>query len=743
MQTDRTGTAASGWELACWRLAIARDRMARHAPARATSQGRRSAGGIWFHRQLRRASLLAWWTVTLQLPRHAAWWLRARRTRQQPVQRLAALITDPVSPTALRFHAHAAPVVSVIITSHGKVEHTLRCLASIAAWPSETPTEIIVIDDASGDPDLVLLELVRGIVLAINPTNLGYLRSCNAAARLARGEFLLLLNNDTQVTPGWLDALVGLLRARPDAGAAGSMLVYPDGSLQEAGGIIWSDGSGWNYGRGGDPGRPDCNYVREADYCSAASLLVRRALFDKLGGFDEAFAPAYCEDSDLAFRMRAAGWKTLYQPRSRVVHLEGVSHGTDTGSGIKRYQLINQQLFAQRWAATLAADHLPSGRRVLRARDHARHRPVVLVIDHYVPEPDRDAGSCTILAYVHALLSAGAAVKFWPHNRSYSPGYTEALQDVGVEVFYGGRFDAFDAWVAEHGAELDHVLLSRPEVAQAYLGPLKRHSGARLIYYGHDLHFRRLRLEAELSGDAAIGREAARIARLERWIWRSVDTVLYPSAEEIDAVSALEPAADARAVVPFGFTNFAERRAPPAGHDILFVGGFAHPPTEQAVRWFAAEILPLIRAHDGRARLVVAGSHPGPGVLALAGTGVVLRADLSPAELRGQYAAARVAVAPVRFGAGVKLKVVEALREGVPLVTTWVGAQGLPRLEFVASIADDPATFAGEVCRLLADDVLWQQRCSAQIGYARERFSEAALRASFLTSIGFAEIDVT
>ncbi len=231
---------------------------------------------------------------------------------------------------------------------------------------------------------------VAGIRLIRQPRNLGYLRTCNEAARLATGAHLLFLNNDTEPCAGWLDAMLALANARPDAGAVGAKLVYPDGRLQEAGGIIWNDATGWNYGRGDNPEKPEYNYVREVDYCSGAALLVPRAVFAALGGFDPCYAPAYFEDSDLAFRLREAGYKVLYEPRAVVVHHEGVSHGTDPRHGVKAYQEINRGTFVARWAAILATQHVPPGTQVLRARDRAlahegRARPVVLVIDHRVP----------------------------------------------------------------------------------------------------------------------------------------------------------------------------------------------------------------------------------------------------------------------------------------------------------------------------------------------------------------------
>ena len=204
--------------------------------------------------------------------------------------------------------------------------------------------------------------------------------------------------------------------------------------------------------------------MREADYISGCAILVARALWRELGGFDELFAPAYCEDSDLAFRVRAAGRKVYYCPFSAIVHLEGASQGTDVTSGIKAYQVANTRKLYERWRETLAREQFPPGQEIMRARDRSRERKTALIVDHYVPQPDQDAGSRTMAAIIECLLHAGYVVKFWPDNLTYDPGYTEALQGLGVEVFYGmGLF--FDDWIKENGDAVALAVLSRPTVA--------------------------------------------------------------------------------------------------------------------------------------------------------------------------------------------------------------------------------------------------------------------------------------
>jgi glycosyltransferase involved in cell wall biosynthesis len=255
---------------------------------------------------------------------------------------------------------------------------------------------------------------------------------------------------------------------------------------------------------------------------------------------------------------------------------------------------------------------------------------------------------------------------------------------------------------------------------------VRRYSAARAIYYGHDLHFRRL------------GRDAPAMEAREREIWRHTDVALYLSEEEAGIASELEPFANIQAVQPYAFNRFARPRRVPAGQEILFVAGFGHPPNADAACWFVDTILPLIRSEMPDARLTIAGSHPSARVRGLTGNGVEVTGAVSESELAALYARARVAVVPLRIGAGVKLKVVEALAEGAPVVTTPIGAQGLPGLEQVACVEHDAPGFAAAVCILLVDDTLWEAHSAAGIEYASTRFRPAQLRESLLAAAGIA-----
>lgn len=253
----------------------------------------------------------------------------------------------------------AAAGVSIVIPVHNAVEHTSNCLAAVrATLGTRKDIELIVVDDASTDDTARTLTEMSAreprLKVIRSQENQGFVASANLGAAAASNEILVFLNNDTIPLPGWLDALVATFKQYPQCGAAGGKLLFPDGRLQEAGGVVFRDGSAAHFGRNdADCDKSLFDYVRPVDYCSGALLATKRNVFRELGGFDSAFAPGYYEDTDYCFRMRARGLTVLYQPRCAVVHLEGASAGTDLAHGMKRFQVVNQEKFTKRWQDAL------------------------------------------------------------------------------------------------------------------------------------------------------------------------------------------------------------------------------------------------------------------------------------------------------------------------------------------------------------------------------------------------------
>jgi len=583
-------------------------------------------------------------------------------------------------------------LVSIVIPVYNQFDYTYNCIRSILENSGDVPYEILIADDGSTDLTLQIRELIEGAAVITNETNLGFLKNCNHAAGFARGKYILFLNNDTLVQDNWLKPLVTLIESDPLIGMVGSKLIYSHDCLQEAGGIFWKDGSAWNYGNKKDPTLPEYNYVKETDYISGAAIMLPRELWTRIGGFDETFAPAYYEDSDLAFTVRTLGYKVMYQPLSVVIHLEGISNGTDLNSGMKAYQVTNQAKFCRKWRDVLENGHFMNGENVFLARDRSRNRKHILVIDHYVPHYDKDAGGKCTNMYIKLFVRLGMQVTFLGDNFYPHQPYTEELQQIGVEVIYGNYYSQhWKEWLRENGRYFDYAYLNRPHIAINYIDALRDYSNCKIIYFGHDLHYLRELRQYEIEGNPELLASSRSWKVKEFEIFQKTDVIWVVGSYECEIVQKQFPNKLVMNIPLYIYEkpkgesvlSFEERK------DIIFVGGFGHPPNRDCVLWFAKEVFPDILSKYPEIKWYIVGSKPPEDVLALAGDNIIVTGFVSDAKLDELYATCRLAVVPLRVGAGVKGKVLEAVYNRIPLVTTPIGAEGIS-LEEKAFIVAEP-----------------------------------------------------
>jgi GT2 family glycosyltransferase/SAM-dependent methyltransferase len=328
------------------------------------------------------------------------------------------------------------PTVSIVIPLYAHAELTRTALHSIREHTEHIDYEVILVDDAADSGTKALLNTVSGARVLANEENIGYLRSVKRGAAAARGQWLVLANNDIEVQPGWLAALLDCGESAPDVAIVAPKYLAPDGRLSEAGGVIWNDGTGCNYGRSQDPSSCHFQYRREVDYGSAAALLVRTNFWHEVGGFDERFLPMYYEDTDLCFEARARGLRVLYEPTAQVIHAEGSTAGVDESASHKRHQATNRPKFVEKWRERLESEHLPPDTDPwLGANLRPRHR--VLVADNRVPMWDRESGALRMRGVLEALTGLGCHVSFLPDNSMPMQPYTRELQRLGIEVLYG------------------------------------------------------------------------------------------------------------------------------------------------------------------------------------------------------------------------------------------------------------------------------------------------------------------
>ncbi|MGA2031480.1 MAG: glycosyltransferase [Thermoguttaceae bacterium] len=611
----------------------------------------------------------------------------------------------------LQFAESPQPKVSVLLVLHNRAELTLACLRSLPA-DGAMPLELILVDNGSTDQTPELLERIDGARILRNAENRGFATAVNQAAEHAAGEYLLLLNNDTQLLGDSLRVAAGFLDEHRDAGAVGGRILTLDGRLQEAGNIVWRDGSTTACGRGDDPYAPAAMYQRDVDYCSGALLMTPRALFREEGGFASVFFPAYCEDVDYCLQLWRDGWRVVYHPDISVLHYE---FGSSSSSAAACKLMARQRpLLVQRHRSWLAEQHPPGSAAfpAVRARDRRKR---ILFLEDRVPYPWLGNGYPRAHTILEKLVSLGYAVTFYPLQFPHDT-WAEVGRSISreVEVILNQGQAGLADFLAQRRGYYDLFLVSRPHnmriLRQVLASKPDVLAGAKIIYDAEALFVLREMRERESRGQHLSAGEVERQVSDEVFLAEGAYGVTCVSEAEAEqfrcrgfrCVSTLAHATETRP----GAAGFSARRG------MLFVGPIHDPgsPNADSVRWLLTEIMPRLRRHsDNPPKLLLAGlwcDGTMPKDLDFSCVGVLGKV----ADLTSLYDRVRMFVAPTRFAAGLPHKVHEAAARGLPAVVSSLLAEQLGwRHEQELLVADDPRQFA-ECCRRLEEDgQLWQR----------------------------------
>ncbi|CAA0107479.1 N-acetylglucosaminyl-diphospho-decaprenol L-rhamnosyltransferase [Halioglobus japonicus] len=614
------------------------------------------------------------------------------------------------------------PKVTIVIPAHNKFELTYHCLASVAFSYNKTSYEVLLVDDCSSDKTSHAQDLIGNLQVARNKENLGFLRSVNSASKLAQGEYLVLLNNDTEVTSFWLDELVAVLENDPLCGMAGAKLLNRNGSLQEAGGIIWGNGEPANVGRDSNPAAPEFNYVRNADYLSGAAVCIRNAVWKQVGGFSEEYAPCYFEDTDLAFKVRQADYRTIYTPFSQVVHFEGQSHGTDITKGLKKYQAINQKTFGENWIRSFRDNGVPSNANMMIEKDRdIGYR--VLVLDAHTPRPNWEAGAYAAVQEMKILQALGCKITFAPEYMPHCGDSTAMLQRMGIEVLYAPFYSSISDVLKRRLAEMDAVYITRYSVAEKYIDMIRENSTARIIFNNADLHFlREIRSALSKSGDKDKLDKALITKDAELAVCGKSDAVLSYTSTEHAVITSHILEADKLHITPWVMETKTGGRPFQEREGIAFLGSFGHLPNLEAVEYLLNEIMPLLLTVNPDITLSVYGSNMPEEFSKHQSDNVQMVGFVE--NLDEIYHKHRIFVAPLISGAGIKGKVLEAMAYGVPCVVSEFAVEGTGLTNGVSTlIAEDPHEWVNAIAQLYNDEALWNRFVENERIIATENYS--------------------
>ncbi|MDG6095727.1 glycosyltransferase [Acetobacter sp. AN02] len=606
------------------------------------------------------------------------------------------------------------PKVTVVIVVYNNFSMTLNSLFSLRS-SYDDEMQVIIVDSGSSDETLNIEKYFYGLDVLRFDGNIGFLRGCNAAIPHILSPFTVFLNNDAEIQFGAIDKALSRAQKYPETGAIGAKLVRTNGMLQEAGSVIWRDGSVVGYLRGQSPDVPEANFVRKVDFCSGAFLFVRTSLLRQLNGFREDYIPAYYEETDLCVRIWEAGYEVVYDPSIVIIHYEYGTSDIKSGSG---YINRNRNIFISKNKDFLSKKYIKSDSNIHRARSVSnKNKKNVLFIDDRIPLKYLGSGFSRANDIINTMSEISCSVTVFPIYKPTEPT-PEVYQDFpdDVEIIWDRDLKDLEEFLGQRAGMYDVIWISRTHNAHRLISVIEKVSH---LFY-----------EVKIIVDT----EAVSSVRDEQK--ENIDNIPEENRISLDRkiqneFECLSIANDIVAVNYFdknilnknGFMNVSVLGHLQRDHfyenkweersDILFVGAIHdyNSPNYDSLLWFFSNVWPdLERELPDNVCIKIAG-YIRPG-LSLSGLSTSPRVKFfgKVENLRNLYNNSRVFIAPTRYAAGIPYKIHEAASYGIPIVASDILGVQLgweDGKEAFLSSTYDPEDFRKKILNLYYNKNIW------------------------------------
>jgi GT2 family glycosyltransferase len=599
------------------------------------------------------------------------------------------------------------PQVTIVIPIHNNLNLTFECLRSVQLAALESELEVILVDDASTDFSAEAFLNIRGIRYVRLRENVGYTRATNIGAGYAKANYIFLLNNDTVVLPNCIPQLLNSLSTQPEVAIIGATLLNRDFSVQESGSQIFKDGSGWNLGSGFHVSDPRLQFHREVDYCSAAAVMVRRSFWLSVSGFDERFAPAYFEDTDLCFTAWASELKVLVSNDAYVIHQRSSSYGKTNNELMK----INQNKFNLKWAHSLQGHWENYG--VGRFESSRSSKGIVIIVDNFLPSFSRDSGSIRTIKLLTAIRDIGYHVCLTALSSEITPLDIRKLHALGVEVY--PNVSSLLTGLENRKDRVSHFWLIREESINSHFKSLlNEFPQVSFITDLLDLDYSSAALNLSISSSHQNIVRQSNCTVVVSPFERSILEKSFPEKAIFDVWKDFE--------LNETKVTFENRSG------LLFVGGFGHPPNREGILWFVESVLPHLKSAGFNQEISLVGTQVTEKEKEFfESEGITVLGNLK--SLQDVYSKSLISICPLKSGRGLKGKIAEALSFGLPVVTTKFGVEGFNEVDRdCIKVADDGVSFAKEILNISGNRENWTKLHHSSSSYVKNNFNNGAYK---------------